>query len=285
MGVPLLVLLPPVAAVFSVSVIATCISLAKEHGHIPLYIRYPPISFAGIYSPEYYVFSAGFVGIALFLAIIEACFWSKFSAHMPPLPLAEVAAAAAPDAAPADGASTPESERAALGLPFARLIARLGFFALAVTGVVPLQGWGGTATAVHQFASLIFFAGALYYGHTFSQALRSPCLADHPLHISRAPLLWGLKAFILLNAFLAFVPAQLLHPGGTPQNPHPGGAEAASIDTAGFGQWWTVGSIGGYFLFKAGDFFVLRHRPQQLVQPAGGADASDPMELAAKKTA
>ena len=115
------VLLPPLSAAFAFAVISTCVSTAKALGHVPPGVAYPPISLAGIYAPEYYLFAPGFCAIALLLFVNENNFSRAF--------------AAAPPAAPAAA-----EQLAALAL--ARSVARAGFAGLAVTGVVPLQGWG-----------------------------------------------------------------------------------------------------------------------------------------------
>jgi hypothetical protein len=142
-------------------------------------------------------------------------------------------------------------------LQSARGLARVGFAGLAAVGIVPLQGWGGAATLLHVLGSLAFFAFSLHHGHAVTSALASDALARHPLHRARAPGLWWGKVALLCNGLLSALPAQLLHPGGTPTSPHPGGAEAAELDAGGFSQWWLVGSLIGYYTLFAGDLAVL----------------------------
>ena len=231
---------PLFAAALSVAVILASVATAKAHGHIPASIRTPPISLAGIHAPEYWLFAPGFALMAGALAACEAVFHSRFAAHLPPPP---------PRGAPAQ----PEVAR----LHSARALARLGFAGLAVVGVVPLQGWGGGATLLHVLGSAAFFAASLNHGHAVTSALASAALAAHPLHRARAPGLWWAKAALLCNGLLSALPAQLLHPGGTPASPHPGGAEAAELDAGGFAQWWLVGSLIGYYTLFAGDLAVL----------------------------
>ena len=226
---------PLFAASFSVAVILSSVALAKAHGHIPAAIRTPPISLAGIHAPEYYLFAPGFTLMALALAQCEAVFFTAFAAHLP-----------------LRGADAEVAR-----LQSARGLARLGFAGLAAVGLVPLQGWGGAATLLHVLGSLAFFAFSLHHGHAMTSALASDALARHPLHRSRAPGLWWGKVALLCNGLLSALPAQLLHPGGTPTSPHPGGAEAAELDAGGFSQWWLVGSLIGYYTLFAGDLAVL----------------------------
>ena len=230
------VLLPPLSAAFAFAVISTCVSTAKALGHVPPGVAYPPISLAGIYAPEYYLFAPGFCAIALLLFVNENNFSRAF--------------AAAPPAAPAAA-----EQLAALAL--ARSVARAGFAGLAVTGVVPLQGWGEGASAAHGLGSLAFFASSLFHGYSTLNALAAEGLRGHPLHKARAPLLWHAKAAALLSCFCAFLPAQLLHPGGEDVFKM-GGAEAVELDRGGFAQWWLVASLVLYFTLFAGDIYVLK---------------------------
>jgi hypothetical protein len=226
---------PLASAAFSITIILCSVDLAKRSGHIHPSIRTPPISLAGIHAPEYYLFAPGFAAMALLLGLCEELWWRAFSARLP-----------------SEG-----PERAALGLEGMRAQVRLGFFGLALVGVVPLQGWGGAGTLVHVGGSMAFFCCSLQHGYALCAALAAQCMAAHPLHSARAPWLWRAKAALLCNGFLSFVPAQLLHPGGTPQRPHAGGEEASELDRGGFGQWWLVGSLIGYFTLFSVDMWVM----------------------------
>ena len=242
-------LLPIFSALFAVVIISTCVALAKQHGHVPPFIRYPPISLAGIEPPEYALFASGFACISALLWACEALFWASFSPRLPP----------------------PSPALAALGLHPARWAARLGFLGLAVTGVVPLQGWGELATLAHVTGSLAFFAASLHHGYTFCVALSSAALAGHPLHSARRPWLWRAKAAMLANGFCSFLPAQLLHPGGSPVAPHAGGPEAAELDRGGFAQWWMVGSLVAYYSLFSVDLYLLAREGGGLAEAGGEA--------------
>lgn len=229
-------LLPLLAAGFSVAVLMYCVQLSKMHGHIPTTIRTPPLSLAGIHAPEYFYFSSGFVAMSVLLVACEHLF---FSALAPYLPLLSA------------------EEEAELGLTSSRGTVRLGFLGLALTGVLPLQGWGSACSLAHVLASLAFFMCSIQYGFKMSHALCSPKLDALPVHYRNAPLLWYVKCGFLANCFLSFIPAQVLHPGGTPLKPHLGGQEAAEIDAGGFSQWWMVGSLILYFTCYSADIFIL----------------------------
>jgi hypothetical protein len=258
-------LLPLLSAAFAVLVIGRCVELAKLHAHVPPHVRFPPISLAGIEAPEYFTFAPGFVCIALLLAANERLFWAFFERHL---------------AAPAAWG------RQELALQQTRHVVRLGFLGLAVTGVVPLQGWGELATSAHLLGAMAFFMCSLRHGHVLITSLSSEALSYHPMHAERRPWLWRAKVAMLSNGFLSFLPAQLLHPGGTPQRPHLGGAEAAEIDRQGFSQWWLVGSLIGYYTLFAIDMHVLgglapaAQLPVQPPQPAQAEPAESSAEAA-----
>jgi hypothetical protein len=227
--------LPLLSAAYSIYVIHFLVEEAKRNGHISPFIRTPPISLAGIHAPEYYYFSAAFLSMAALLFHCEQEFWWRFSLHLP--------------------RSSPEVQ--ALGLDSARSLVQLGFAGLGLTGPIPLQGWGVAGTLAHCAVSIAFFALSLNHGFVMVRALSADCLLQHPLHRRNAPWLWWAKAAALASSMASFLPAQLLHPGGTPQNPHAGGEEAADLDRGGFAQWWVVGSLVVYFALFSADMLAL----------------------------
>ena len=237
--------LPPLSARLAVPVIAHCIALAREHGHLPAAARYPPISLAGIHAPEYARFAAGFAVLAALLAFCE---------ELRARALAPLLARALARAGAVDAVAGP--------LAAARWAARAACLGLLLTGLVPLQlppgdPRGELATAVHSLASAAFFLGSQWHAVSTLRALAAPAARPLPVSLAAAPALFALRAAAALSSVLSFVPAQLLHPGGTRASPHPGGPELAQLDTAGFAQWWAVGSLLAYYGLFGADFVLL----------------------------
>lgn len=242
------VYLPPLSLLLSLFLLSTSVHLSRASSLFPPPLTYPPLSLAGIYSPSlphcYLYFAFAFTTIALSLAYIEGLHWALLSHTHHVLKLKDTTAATA-------AATTPSP------LHTAHTHVRYGFLGLALVGILPLQGWGELATTAHVLSSLLFFAASLSHGYTFLATLASPEYTPSPLSLHHSPSLWYTKAACLASGFLSFLPAQLLHPGGTPLHPHPGGAELADIDAAGFGQWWFVASLMLYYTSFAWDFAIL----------------------------
>ena len=249
--------LPPLGAALAVAVIAHSVELARASGHLPRSVRFPPISLAGIYLPEYAHFAAGFAALALILAACEEL----------------RARALAPHLLRAAGL-TAEARGQLAG---ARYAARAACLGLLLTGVVPLQlppghPRGGLATATHALAALAFFTGSQVHALQTLRALASRGARTLPASLADAPALFALKAVAALSSVLSFLPAQYLHPGGSPTSPHPGGAEAAELDAAGFTQWWTVASLLSYYALMGADFVLLSRLPEGGGEGGEGAD-------------
>jgi len=274
--------LPPVAAGLAVPLIAHCIALARAHGHIPDALRFPPISLAGIHAPEYARFAAGFAALAALLALCE-----ELRARALARPLARALALARALRAPAAGAgananadANADADACAGPLAAARWAARAACLGLLLTGVVPLQlpagdPRGEAATAVHGLASAAFFVGSQWHAVATLRALAAPAARALPVSLAAAPALFALRAAAALSSVLGFVPAQLLHPGGTRTSPHPGGPELAQLDAAGFAQWWAVGSLLFYWAIYGLDFVLLASEPSGKNSNDDGDGASE----------
>ena len=234
--------LPIVALFISSTSLVFTVHVSRSEKLFPPEIRYPPLSLAGIYEKNivhcYLIFAVVFVMISLQLLFIENLHWLLLS-HT--------------------SALRPVGAREGRAiLQTAHNYVRVGFLGLALTGLIPLQGWGGGATTVHSLSSLLFFFGSLAHGWMSLSAWAHPSTAAHPLSRKNSPFLWWCKGFLLFSGFLSFIPAQVLHPGGTPLHPHPLGPELADVERAGFGQWWFVGSLMLYYASMGFDFWVLR---------------------------
>lgn len=230
-------LLPPLAAVLATVSLSASVLLARAHGHIPAGVTTPPLSLAGIESPEYYFFSCGLATTSAALLAIEGL-------HTRAL---------APSLAAAATAGGPGAASAVASLRGASFYARSAFYALALIGILPLQGWGAVSTIVHLLSSTVFFFGSLTHGFTVLSALANPALAGCAVSLARAPGVWLLKAFALACALLSFGPAQLLHPGGAAIVDQ----EAHDLNVGGASQWVLVGGILFYYVCVTFDFLIL----------------------------
>ena len=188
--------------------------------------------------------------------------WRRSRCASSSAPAAEEAAPAAESGAGAGAGADADADAAGL-LAGARWAARAACVGLLLTGVVPLQlppghALGDASTAVHSLGSLAYFVGSQWHAVSTLRALAAPGAAQAlPLSLRAAPGLFAAKALAAASSVLSFLPAQLLHPGGTPLSPHPGGAEAAQLDSAGFSQWWVVGSLLAYWALSGVDFVLL----------------------------
>ena len=235
--------LPPLAAVLAVVSLAASVLLARAHGHIPPGVTTPPLSHAGIESPEYYFFSCGLSSTAAALLAIEGLHERALAPS-----LATVAAAGSPGAA-----------SAVASLRGASFYARSAFYALALIGILPLQGWGEVSTIIHLLSSAVFFFGSLTHGFTVLSALANPALSSCAISLNRAPVVWLLKAIALACAMLSFGPAQLLHPGGAALVDK----ETHEVNVGGASQWILVGGILFYYVCVTFDFLILEGRPKE----------------------
>jgi len=271
---PLGAAFPIIATSLAVPILYTCITLAKQHGHIPEWLDTPPISLAGVHEPEATVYRIGFPLIMLALFLIE----------LPVVTLLRAALSSGPEeigTPPEDGEGRADVLTV---LDRASLVARIAFVGLGLQGVIPLQGWGTAATIVHVMSANVFFMLSIYHGACVLWCLstRTAAEAGDALPVARArdTVAWYLRAAVLVAAFFPMGPAMILHPGTQPVDHDAVAAAAAasgaagslpgarshaldaaeherSMESAGFSQWWMVGSIITYYALYARDLYLL----------------------------
>lgn len=298
---------PFLSAFFAWFVISTCISMAKYHTHIPVWLDFPPISLSGIHEPESAIYTIGFILIALQLSLLEyiytyaytLCLRTNMAIQTSKNILSSSASSTTSttsiqnteqisllnsileDAKNAnlwkatskistwimkslldlDKTQLIEITRIAEEFSHAQFIARIGFACLALQGIVPLQGWGETASLIHVMGANIFFCTSLYHAYKMLTFFASTKAIDLPLSRKRTPFIWLLKTICVVLALIPSLPAMILHPGSTVVDTT--GAmpldEELKLENAGFSQWWMVSSIVMYYVCFAFDFSWLAH--------------------------
>jgi hypothetical protein len=276
---------PVFAASVAIALIYGCITVAKEHGHIPQWLDTPPISLAGIHEPEVYAYKIGFPIITLLFLLLELPFTTMVRASLESAPeLIEQA----------EGENEPKPDRKAVldVLDRASLVARVAFVCLGVQGVVPLQGWGDVAGLVHVMGANVFFMTSIYHGACVLWCLGTDIATSVkgslPIAYAVDSAGWYLRCLILAAAFFPTLPAMLLHPGTQAVDPDALRsqilADAISdedamakaleqanyemrMETAGFSQWWMVGMIIAYYTLYARDLYMMGAANKHRVKP------------------